>query len=204
MKPTAVLLIPVLALFIGCAVDRTQSMPGLIQVTIPNESTPAEAPRAAMNDDLRKSGWNHGNGALWVGLYPRQFVVSADEVRKDGSIEVKFGWWRGIRGTFSISGRRLDASAPPLRYSLPPVKSYGDLGFLPTSLIFPTVGYWEVTGHLDDRSLTFVVHVTIKSSANQSVERTVASLGSFARLERQNLDRQNVSPSPVPVAHFER
>lgn len=115
-----------------------------------------------MNDDLRKHGWNHGNGILWVSLHPGQFVVSDVQVRKDDSLEVKFGWWRGIRGTFSVTRRRLDAPAPPLRYTIPRVESYGDLGFLPSSLIFPTVGYWKITGHLDDQGLTFVVHVTRK------------------------------------------
>lgn len=167
MRSSVVFVIPVIGLFIGCALDGTQSTSGVINVTIPNGSTPAEAPRAPINDDLRKSGWNHGNGALWVGLYPRQFVVSGDQVQEDGSIEEKFGWWRGIRGKFSISGRRLDASAPPLRYSIPGVKSYGDFGFLPSSLIFPTVGYWEITGHINDQILTFVVYVTIESSASQ-------------------------------------
>jgi len=172
VKPSIVFVIPVLALLIGCAVDRTESTPGLIQVTIPNGSTPADAPRAPLNDDLRKSGWNHGNGALWVALYPKQFIVSGHQLRKDGSIEVKFGWWRAIRGKFSITGCRLDAPAPSLRNRVPPPKSYGDLGFLPSSLIFPTAGYWEITGHIDDQSLTFIVHVTTKSSTNEGYRPT--------------------------------
>jgi hypothetical protein len=116
-----------------------------------------------MNDELRsKNGWNHGNGVLWVWLNPEQFIVPESDVRKDGSIEIKFGWWRGIPGKFSISGRRLDASAPPLRYSTPPVESYGEFGFLPSGLIFPADGYWEITGHINDQRLTFVVHVIKK------------------------------------------
>ena len=115
-----------------------------------------------MNDDLRNHGWNHGNGILWVSL-PQQFIVSDYQIRDDGAIRMKFGWWRGIRGDFSITGRRLDAAAPPLRYTTPPAESYGDLGFLPSSLIFPTEGYWEITGHIDDQSLTFVVHVARKA-----------------------------------------
>ncbi len=116
-----------------------------------------------MNDDLRRSGWNHGNGVLWVCLNPEQFIFSCEQMKEDGSIDVKFGWWRGIRGKFSITGRRLDAPAPPLRYTIPPVESCGDSGFLPSGLVFPTAGYWEVTGHIDDQSLRFVVHVMKKA-----------------------------------------
>ena len=166
MKANLVLVISGLAFLAGCAVDGEASArrhPDPREVTIPNGSTPANAPRAAMNDDLRNQGWNHGNGVLWIWLNPAQFVASGDDVREDGSIAVKFGWWRGIRGRFSISGRKLDAPAPPLRYTTPPVESYGDLGFLPSMLIFPTAGYWEITGHIDDESLSFVVHVTRKA-----------------------------------------
>ena len=160
MRNRWTVLVPVVALAAGCAAHRAEPAPGPPRVTVPNGSTPAAAPRAPINDDLRTAGWNHGNGILWVSLNPGQFVVPEDQVREDGSIEIKFGWWRGIRGRFWISGRRLDASAPPLRYSLPAVESYGDLGFVPSSLIFPSKGYWEITGHIDGQNLTFVVRVT--------------------------------------------
>jgi hypothetical protein len=43
-------------------------------------------------------------------------VIKADPdyVDQDGSIHLKFGWWRGVSGRLSIHGRRLDASAPLL------------------------------------------------------------------------------------------
>jgi hypothetical protein len=59
--------------------------------------------------------------------------------------------------TPTISGRRLDAPAPPLRARVP--DGYGDRGFQVTGLIFPTAGCWDVTGHLGDASLTFVTFV---------------------------------------------
>lgn len=53
-------------------------------------------------------------------------------------------------------GQRLDIPATPkpgIRYG------EGTPGFQATSLIFPTEGCWEVTGHVAEASLTFVVRV---------------------------------------------
>jgi hypothetical protein len=57
----------------------------------------------------------------------------------------------------SIGGQRLDTSAPPLRAEVS--DDYGDQGFVPSSLHFPSEGCWEVTGRLGDASLTFVTFV---------------------------------------------
>ncbi|HLC03673.1 MAG TPA: hypothetical protein VJK02_11595 [Anaerolineales bacterium] len=72
---------------------------------------------------------------------------------------MKFPWWRGegVVGKLEIKGRRLDGHAPPLRAEIP--EGYGDTGFQSSSLIFPTAGCWEVTGHAGDAELTFVTRV---------------------------------------------
>jgi hypothetical protein len=72
---------------------------------------------------------------------------------------MKFGWTRGegLRGKLKIHGRRIDASAPPLRANIP--DGYGDTGFQATALIFPTEGCWEVTGEVGETRLTFVTRV---------------------------------------------
>ena len=75
----------------------------------------------------------------------------------DGSLSMKYMWWRLEKGQLTIEGRRLDAAAPPLRARIP--QGYGDIGFQATGLIFPTTGCWEVTGRVGDGSLTFVVLV---------------------------------------------
>ena len=36
---------------------------------------------------------------------------------------------------------------------------YGAFGFVANVIFFPTDGYWEVTGHLDDKTLTFIVQL---------------------------------------------
>ena len=78
-------------------------------------------------------------------------------VLPDGALQVKFGWWRGSAGRLTITGRRLDGEAPPLRARIP--DGYGANGFQATALIFPTPGCWEVTGHLGDARLTFITEV---------------------------------------------
>lgn len=78
-------------------------------------------------------------------------------VTSDGSLGIKFPWQRGIRGPLVISGRRLDAAAPPLRAEVS--SGYGPQGFQASYVIFPTTGCWEVTGRVADAQLTFVVDV---------------------------------------------
>ena len=74
---------------------------------------------------------------------------------------MKFPWWRAVGqvvGPVEISGRRLDGSSPPLD-SFVPTEGYTDSGFTPSTLIFPVVGCWEVTGTVGEDSLTFVTLV---------------------------------------------
>jgi hypothetical protein len=71
---------------------------------------------------------------------------------------MKIAWYRGdgVRGKLKIQGKRLDAPALPLRADL---SDYGDTGFQPSELIFPTEGCWQVTGIGGDASVTFVTRV---------------------------------------------
>jgi hypothetical protein len=125
------------------------------QVTTPNGiAAGPEAPG--------RSGY--GNRDLSVGpfgLWEDGTVVfqpgGAGFVTRDGSLGMKFGWQRAVRGPLSISGRRLDASAQELRSEVS--NGRGDPGFVATYLIFPTPGCWEVTGRVAEVSLTFVTKV---------------------------------------------
>jgi hypothetical protein len=97
----------------------------------------------------------HGNGSIWVGMWTSNVVVWESEA--DGSIDAKFGWWRGVPGRLRIEGRRLDAQAPPLTAHVP--DGYGESGFQATGITFPTEGCWEVIGRVGGASLTFVTLV---------------------------------------------
>jgi hypothetical protein len=98
---------------------------------------------------------------LWTALWPEGQVVfepgGPGFVLPDGSMGMKWPWFREVRGQLTIDGRRLDAPAPPLWADVSP--SYGDSGFQPVYLIFPTPGCWEVTGRVGEASLTFVTFV---------------------------------------------
>jgi hypothetical protein len=115
----------------------------------------------------RAAGFNFGTARLRTAIYwPRGTLVAGIRpgggamaiVNPDGSIWVKLGWWRGVRGKLVIRGRRLDAPAPPLRARVP--AGYGARGFQASGLTFPTIGCWQVTGRVARAKLTFVVNVT--------------------------------------------
>lgn len=128
----------------GCPVTLPQSASGSN-----GSATPSARP------DLR-----YGSEALRTELWPNGVVrVLSSNVQPDGSLKMKFPWWRGerVRGELSIEGRRLDGSAPPLRSEI--LQGYGDRGFQATYIIFPAEGCWEVTGRAGNASLTFVTEV---------------------------------------------
>lgn len=123
-------------------------------VTLPNGKSPT-APDA--------SDFNLGNedDTLFTIPGPEGTVIFAHHgpgfILPDGSLAMKWPWWREARGELTIEGRRLDAPAPALRAEMP--EGYGDSGFRPVSLIFPTQGCWEVTGIVGNARLTFVTLV---------------------------------------------
>ena len=94
---------------------------------------------------LRAQIWPHGT--LPAGALPDG--VSYANVNADGSIRAKQGWWRGLLGTLVITGRRLDAPAPPLRADVP--FGYGNRDFVPAALTFSTAGCWKATGKVGGR-----------------------------------------------------
>jgi hypothetical protein len=111
--------------------------------------------------------FNYGNAMIAVALFPPSGMWVAGllpsggrraTINKDGSIDVKLGWWRAEAAPrIAISGRRLDAPAAPLKAHIP--DGY-DRGFQATGLTFPTTGCWRVTGRFRSAQLTFTVLVT--------------------------------------------
>jgi hypothetical protein len=124
--------------------------PDACAVTIPNGTSPPGMPPASRR---------HGNGALWVDLWPNNRILATapNYLHPDGSISMKFPWWRGVAGKLTIEGHRLDAPAPPLKASVP--NGYGEIGFQASGIDFPSEGCWQITGRVGDASLTFVTLV---------------------------------------------
>jgi hypothetical protein len=116
---------------------------------------PLTVPNGAAPRDDSDAGMNHGNGRLWTALWPHNVVIATPAYQgKDGAVGMKWPWWRGVRGTLTIEGRRLDGKAPSLRADIP--DGYGDKGFQPSGIHFPTEGCWKVTGTVGNAKLTFV------------------------------------------------
>ncbi|HNH79958.1 MAG TPA: hypothetical protein PLD33_15050 [Anaerolineales bacterium] len=134
-------------------------------VTTPNGSTPP-------GETATYEGYL-GNGKLWTSLWPEGKIIMTPENRNaDGSLSMKWLWWRGVSGPLSIEGRRLDAEAEPLRSFIS--SGYGDIDFQVSELIFPTTGCWEVTGYAGNASLTFVTEV-IFEAATPTLIPTIAA-----------------------------
>jgi hypothetical protein len=134
--------------------SATAADPGSCPVTLPGRGPDDISPD-------RFFGWgsSYGNDALWVGgLWPDGILAAGPEfVEDDGSIGMKFGWWRRVDGALEITGRRLDRPGPAVRGEVP--DSYGPSGFTPSGVLFPGEGCWEVTGRVGEASLTFVTFV---------------------------------------------
>jgi hypothetical protein len=135
---------------------------GAVEVSeaLPERAAGREAfvcPVTVVNDG---KGGIYGNDALDVVLNPgSRFVFKpggAGFVDRDGALGIKVGWERRKKGLLQVSGRRLDGPASPARAYL---YDYGDIGFQPIYLVFPTPGCWEITGRVADASLTFVALV---------------------------------------------
>jgi hypothetical protein len=101
------------------------------KVTIPNQSQPpvkkfggmvTYAPDYKGRRDLSNPD-AHENGKLWTVLWANGTVLFQPNgpgfIGEDGSLSMKWPWYRGVQGRLKIRGRRLDGPAPPLRADIP-------------------------------------------------------------------------------------
>ena len=69
---------------------------GTCPLTLANGSSPP---------GQKPSAWNHGNGKLWTWLWRHNLVVAVPGfLQEDGSIDVKWPWWRGVEGVTQDEG----------------------------------------------------------------------------------------------------
>jgi hypothetical protein len=104
---------------------------------------------------------NHGDGArLSTSVWPEGRVTFKPGgpgcVARDGSLLMKWPWWRGVQGQLVVDGRSLDGTPGRVRAAILP---YGETGFQPSALVFPGPGCWSVTGRVGEADVSFVVLV---------------------------------------------
>jgi hypothetical protein len=127
------------------------SASSVCSVTYPDGSVP---PQENVNSP---HGYANKNKTLWVAISEKgEMRVRQDE---DGwLIAPKVAWSRGIRGRLTVTGGRLDKLAPAMKSVIS--DAYGDIGFQPVSLVFPSEGCWKITGKVGGEELTFINKVT--------------------------------------------
>lgn len=105
-----------------------------------------------------------GSDHLWTALH-NEGVWAGLPLHSDGYTQ-KIMWWSSVydlpnepEPEFVVTGRRLDADAPPLRFYGATNAFAKDIGeAMLTGVEFPTLGCWEVTGRYKKIGvLTFVV-----------------------------------------------
>ncbi len=131
----------------------------------PTNNCPATIPNGSTPPGESASQFYHGNGQLWTALWPGgrvEFTPNGPgEIRSDGSLAMKFPWWRaeGLEGPIEVSGERLDRPGSGVSAEMP--DGYGDTGFQPSALVFPSEGCWEVSARVGAAELSFVVEVLL-------------------------------------------
>jgi hypothetical protein len=111
------------------------------------------------------AGYQNADGTIFTELWPEGKVIFSPDgpgqIAADGSLGMKWPWYRTVPGEVIITGRRLDAAAPPMHpivlRGVP--DGYGETGFHPSGLLFLSEGCWEVTAKVGQASLTFVTLV---------------------------------------------
>ena len=162
----ALVLIGLMVIGRVAAVGAAPATPAPCPVTQPNRKLPPPGEHV-----FGRGPGGHGTEELWTNLWTwgeGAVLVPPSHVNADGSLGgMKWPWWRGVPGSLTVEGHRLDAIAAPLRADIP--DGYGDRGFIPSGLIFPTPGCWQVTGRVGEASLTFVVQVVPVNGAGTPI-----------------------------------
>ncbi len=129
-------------------------------------SCPVSLPNLAESPDEyflpAESGYGNPERTIFIGLWPGGKVYfypgGPGRIAPDGSLGMKFWFYRTVPGEAVFSGRRLDAPAPPMPELVlrGEEDGYGERGFQPAGLIFSSEGCWEVTARIGAEQMTFV------------------------------------------------
>lgn len=122
----------------------TEETADVCTVTTPVKDQPPDDPNA---DPFGYGDWYiNEDRTMWVNVGPGWHTGGE-----------KVTWIRPAGMELTISGRRLDGDAPPLRVEIP--AGYGT-GFQIMGVYFPTEGCWAVTATAGEHRLDFVTQVS--------------------------------------------
>lgn len=146
------------------SVPAPGSLPGDCPVTRPPE-TPFVPPEPYPASPPYEAEFWYGTAELWT-LLPEEGIWR-ELPRHDGLYTQKVFWWREgynwraePEPALTVTGRRLDAAAPPLVAAKSTNGFHEDLqSFMLAGVGLPTSGCWQITGRLDQAELTVVVWV---------------------------------------------
>ena len=132
-------------------------------ITVPQN--PAFTPPAPYDSMGFEGEFWYGSNALWTAI--RQNGIWEALPHNPEGYTQKVFWWRdGYVWTeepqpdLSVTGERLDASAPPLIASRATNAYAGDIGSaMLVGVDLPSLGCWKITGKYRDAELSFVVWV---------------------------------------------
>jgi hypothetical protein len=106
----------------------------------------------------------YGTPTLWTALRPDGTWRGLPY--QDGVYTQKVFWWHKEyvgsqpRPLLTVTGKRIDGSAGPLLASTPSPGFNDDVGsFVLVLAAIPSAGCWEITGHEEGTSISFVVWV---------------------------------------------
>lgn len=114
------------------------------------------------------TGFWFGSEKLWVQLPTNGTWNHLPHYRPtDTAFRQKIQWWRKDYDwrrenppKLTITGRRLDAAAPPLASDdHANAGGMGDHAFIMSGVDIPTLGCWQITGDYNGDKLTFVIWV---------------------------------------------
>lgn len=147
-------------------VEKVPSLPPAdCPVTTETAGAGFKAPEPYSPDSPWDGMFWYGTQHFWTAL-PTNGVWAGLPESPEGYPQ-KIFWWSDLfvlkdelEPALEVTGRRLDADAPPLNTAGATNAYAADIGdAMLTGVDFPTLGCWEITGHYKKSGLTFVVWV---------------------------------------------
>lgn len=173
--PIFLLIITLASLFAACGPAGSQAMASagaaitpddLASCPVTRSSDPPFIPPPSYRQDGPSSDqfW-YGTDSLWTAL-PEGGVWSALPHNPEGYTQKLFWWRKGYswreepEPKLAVTGRRLDAPAPPLKASKATNAFAEDIqSAMLVGVDFPAPGCWEISGSYAGSNLSFVVFV---------------------------------------------